>query len=193
MLIGFIFRVKLLKKSSESSKQDDCYLVLLEAVVQRCSVKKMFLEISQNSQKSTCARVYFLIKLQAWGWKAQSLNYWPKSKRIRTYTTYWHKTKKNWCRYFDHWSVQIIPLGWVIATKTSHVTLVTRVYVSDLIKQILKFYDNSNFVFFQFQEKKEIGFDKLFFRFFFYFNSILFLAFAPLFTAFSPWFPAFWP
>ena len=75
MLIGFIFRVKLLKKSSESSKQDDCYLVLLEAVVQRCSVKKMFLEISQNSQKSTCARVYFLIKLQAWGWKAQSLNY----------------------------------------------------------------------------------------------------------------------
>ena len=31
----------------------------------RCSVKKMFLEISQNSQKYTCARVSFLIKLQA--------------------------------------------------------------------------------------------------------------------------------
>ena len=29
--------------------------------------KKMFLEISQNSQESTCARVSFLIKLQAWG------------------------------------------------------------------------------------------------------------------------------
>ena len=55
MLIGFIFRVKLLKKSPESSKQDDCYLVLLEAVVQRCSVKKMFLEISQN----TCAKSFF--------------------------------------------------------------------------------------------------------------------------------------
>ena len=27
-----------------------------EAVVQRCSVKKVFLEISQNSQESTCAR-----------------------------------------------------------------------------------------------------------------------------------------
>ena len=27
-----------------------------EAVVQECSVKKMFLEISQNSQKNTCAR-----------------------------------------------------------------------------------------------------------------------------------------
>ena len=56
MLIGFIFRVKLLKKSSESSKQDDYYLVLLEAVIQRFSVKKVFLEISQNSQEKSCAR-----------------------------------------------------------------------------------------------------------------------------------------
>ena len=31
----------------------------------RCSVKKVFLEISQNSQKNTCARYSFLIKLQA--------------------------------------------------------------------------------------------------------------------------------
>ena len=38
-----------------------------EAVVQRCSVKKMFLEISQNSQENTCVRVSFLIKLQASG------------------------------------------------------------------------------------------------------------------------------
>ena len=28
-----------------------------EAVVQRCSVKKQFLKISQNSQENTCARV----------------------------------------------------------------------------------------------------------------------------------------
>ena len=28
-----------------------------EAVVKRCSVKKVFLEISQNSQENTCARV----------------------------------------------------------------------------------------------------------------------------------------
>ena len=31
----------------------------------RCSVKKVFLEISQNSQKNTCTRDSFLIKLQA--------------------------------------------------------------------------------------------------------------------------------
>ena len=36
-----------------------------EAVTQTCSfLKKMFLEISQNSQESTCARVSFLIKFQ---------------------------------------------------------------------------------------------------------------------------------
>ena len=30
-----------------------------EAVVRKCSVKKVFLEISQNSQETTCARVFF--------------------------------------------------------------------------------------------------------------------------------------
>ena len=38
-----------------------------EAVAQRSFVKKLFLEISQNLQENTCARVAFLIKLQAWG------------------------------------------------------------------------------------------------------------------------------
>ena len=42
-------------------------LLLTEAVVRRCSLKKMFLEISQKSQENTCARASFLIKLQASG------------------------------------------------------------------------------------------------------------------------------
>ena len=42
-------------------------LQLPEAVVQRCSVKRLFLEISQNSQENACARVSFLIKLQGLG------------------------------------------------------------------------------------------------------------------------------
>ena len=33
-----------------------------KAVTQRCSVKNVFLEISQYLQENTCARVYFLIK-----------------------------------------------------------------------------------------------------------------------------------
>ena len=35
-----------------------------EAVVRRCSIEKEFLEISQNSQENTCARVSFITKLQ---------------------------------------------------------------------------------------------------------------------------------
>ena len=38
-----------------------------QAVTQSCSVKKVFLKISQNSQENTCARVSFLIKLQTPG------------------------------------------------------------------------------------------------------------------------------
>ena len=40
---------------------------LKEAVDQRYSLKKVFLEILQNSQENTCAWVSFLIKLQASG------------------------------------------------------------------------------------------------------------------------------
>ena len=39
----------------------------LEAVTRRYSAKKVFLEVSQNSQENTCARVSFLIKLLASG------------------------------------------------------------------------------------------------------------------------------
>ena len=38
--------------------------MFIEAVAQRCSVKKVFLEVSQNSQENTCASVSSLIKLQ---------------------------------------------------------------------------------------------------------------------------------
>ena len=46
---------KFLKKSS-FSKNGESLNQHLEAVVQRCSVRKVFLEISQNSQENTCAR-----------------------------------------------------------------------------------------------------------------------------------------
>ena len=36
-----------------------------EAVIRRCSVKKVFLKILESSQENTCASVSFLIKLQA--------------------------------------------------------------------------------------------------------------------------------
>ena len=40
-------------------------VVLTLAVSHRCSVEKVFLKISQNSQENTCTRVPFLVKLQA--------------------------------------------------------------------------------------------------------------------------------
>ena len=46
-----------------------CQIVeaIFRSSYQWCSVKKMFLEISQNSQENVCAWFSFLIKLQAFG------------------------------------------------------------------------------------------------------------------------------
>ena len=54
---------------------------MTEAVAQRCSVNKMFLEISQNSQENTCARLSFLIKLQA-----EACNFIKKETLIQVFS-----------------------------------------------------------------------------------------------------------
>ena len=46
-------------------KEEQSIIRGVEAVVQKCSVKKMFSKISQNSQENTFVRLSFLIKLQA--------------------------------------------------------------------------------------------------------------------------------
>ena len=60
------YAVKLDSKSALTTKFNQRHW-MSEAVVQRCSVKKMFLKISQNSQDNTRVAVSFLIKLQTWG------------------------------------------------------------------------------------------------------------------------------
>ena len=52
-------------KSAVSALKHGMKVRLTEAIVRRCSVKKVFLEIFQNSQENTSARVSSLIKLQA--------------------------------------------------------------------------------------------------------------------------------
>ena len=47
------------------SENNNSFMNMSEAVARRCSVKKVFLEISQNSQKNTCARVSLLIKCRS--------------------------------------------------------------------------------------------------------------------------------
>ena len=37
-----------------------------EAIVQRCSLKKVFLKISQNSQENSCASLFFNKVLGLW-------------------------------------------------------------------------------------------------------------------------------
>ena len=45
--------------------QDQCVLFYAEVAVRRCSVKKVFLKLSRNSQESICVGVSFSITLQA--------------------------------------------------------------------------------------------------------------------------------
>ena len=73
MCVFGVFLVRIQSKcgkirSRKTPNTDTIHAVILrgsqEAVAQRCSVKKVFLKISQNSQENNCARVSFLIKLQ---------------------------------------------------------------------------------------------------------------------------------
>ena len=65
---------------------------LLEAVVWRCSVKKMFLEILQNSQENTRARFSFLIKLQT---KAKACNFVKKETLAQVFSCEFCEISKN--------------------------------------------------------------------------------------------------
>ena len=49
-------------------------LLLTKAVTQKCSVKKVFLEILQNSQENTYVRVSLLVKMKAAS--TENINVW---------------------------------------------------------------------------------------------------------------------
>ena len=60
-------RASMMKLFVKIAESRELFLQKPGAVVLRCSVKKVFLEISQNSQENNiCTRVSFSIKLQAW-------------------------------------------------------------------------------------------------------------------------------
>ena len=77
-----------------SYKNDYCLrnsFIPSEAVARMCSVKKVFLEISQISQENTCATVSFLIKLKASAWKEAlcfPVNFWIFSEHLCLQNTY---------------------------------------------------------------------------------------------------------
>ena len=57
-----------------------------EAVVRRCSVKKLFLEISQNSQGNTCVRDSFLISCRQQRRRLLLKTASQRKKLFRTYS-----------------------------------------------------------------------------------------------------------
>ena len=64
---------------------------------QRCSMKKVFLEISQNSQENTCARVSFLIKLQP-----QDCNFIEKETLAQVISCEFREISKNVFFHREH-------------------------------------------------------------------------------------------
>ena len=77
-----------------------------EAVVWRCSVKKMFLEILQNSQENTCAKVSFLIKLQA-----EAFNFIKKETLIQVFSCEFCEISK------DSFSYKTLPMATSVWSK----------------------------------------------------------------------------
>ena len=61
-----------------------------EAVARRSSVKKVFLEILQNSQENTCAIVSFLIKLQI-----EACNFIKKETLAQVFSSEFYEISKN--------------------------------------------------------------------------------------------------
>ena len=98
-----------------------------EAIFQRCSVKKLFLEILQNSQEKTCARDSFLIKLQALEFLFYRtppddwffIFFQAYSNKILLVIFIWWSLRENKKikSYLIFWSVFIIPLPILIVTR----------------------------------------------------------------------------
>ena len=75
---------------------------------QRCSIKKLFLICSENSQENTCDKVSFLIKLQTWAYNVLKKRLWHTdfyvnfAKPLRSpylQNTSWRLFL--FCRFFD--------------------------------------------------------------------------------------------
>ena len=63
--INYLIWETLCDNKTRSCYHKDFTIIGTETVIYRCSVKNVFLEISQNSQENTSAAVSFLINLQA--------------------------------------------------------------------------------------------------------------------------------
>ena len=76
------------------------YWLLLKAIARRYSVAKVLLEISQNSQENTCARVSFLIKFEG-----EACNFIKKESLTQLFSSeFWEISKKTFfIEHSDGW------------------------------------------------------------------------------------------
>ena len=95
-----------------------------EAVVLRCSVKKVLLEISQNSQENTCARDSFLINLH--------LNFIEKESLAQVFSCEFCEISKNTFFYRT-------PL---VAASVDSITATSLKFINNV-----RTYKNRNFIF----------------------------------------------
>ena len=94
-----------------------------EAVVQGCSVKKLSLEISQISQENACARISFLIKLQA-----KTCNFIRKETQTQMFSCEFCKNFKNTFFHRTHYDVVLL---FLLLTLNIFYTFFSRVSVVD--------------------------------------------------------------
>ena len=88
----FSFQIYSISFYDCSLKQED--IQCIEAVVRKCSVRKVFLQILQISQENTCARVSFLIKLQA-----KACNFIKKETLAQVFSCEFCEISKNTFNY----------------------------------------------------------------------------------------------
>ena len=79
-----------------------CYKKFYRTVARWCSVKKLLLEISRNSQENTCVRVSFLIKLH------EACNFIKKKTLVQVFSCEFQKTSKNTFLFLQNTSGRLL-------------------------------------------------------------------------------------
>ena len=85
------------------------YSLLYRSSHRRCSLKKVFLKISRNSQENTCARVSFLIKLHTFGLRLKACKFIKKETLAQVFSCEFCENFKNSAIFIEH-------LRWLLLT-----------------------------------------------------------------------------
>ena len=85
------------------------YSLLYRSSHRRCSLKKVFLKISRNSQENTCARVSFLIKLHTFGLRLKACKFIKKETLAQAFSCEFCENFKNSAIFIEH-------LRWLLLT-----------------------------------------------------------------------------